>query len=276
MTNLDRKFERLKNYLRELGAVAVAFSGGVDSTFLLKVAHNLLSDNAIAVTASSKFVPRRELEETKNFCADNGIRQIVFEVDVLSIAGVKENPPNRCYLCKRALFAKIKELAAANNFAYVVEGSNMDDTGDYRPGLQAIAELAIKSPLIKADLHKSEIRELSRLMNLPTADKPSFACLASRFVYGETLSPERLSMVERAEELLRTLNFKQFRVRIHGKLARIEIPPADFDKIMQAEIRRDIAEKFRSFGFDYVALDLQGYRSGSMNIGVTKTGSGQQ
>ena len=276
MTNLDKKFERLKNYLGELGAVAVAFSGGVDSTFLLKVAHDLLGDNAIAVTASSKFVPRRELDETKNFCADNGIRQIVFEADVLSIAGVKENPPNRCYLCKRGLFAKIKELAAANDFAHVVEGSNVDDTGDYRPGLQAIAELAIKSPLIKADLHKSEIRELSRLMNLPTADKPSFACLASRFVYGETLSPERLSMVERAEELLRTLSFKQFRVRIHGKLARIEIPPADFDKIMQAEIRREIAEKFRSFGFDYVALDLQGYRSGSMNIGVTKIGSGQQ
>ena len=276
MTDINKKLELLKNYLAKLSSVAIAFSGGVDSTFLLKVAHDLLGDNAIAVTASSKFVPRRELDESKNFCADNGIRQIVFEADVLSIAGVKENPPNRCYLCKRALFAHIKEIAALNNFAHVVEGSNMDDTGDYRPGLQAIAELEIKSPLIYVEMYKSEIRELSRLMNLPTADKPSLACLASRFVYGETLSPEKLSMVERAEELLRTFGFKQFRVRIHDKLARIEILPADFDRIMQPEIRREIAEKFQAFGFDYVALDLQGYRSGSMNIGLTKTGSGQQ
>lgn len=276
MTDLYKKLELLKNYLGELGSMVVAFSSGVDSTFLLKVAHDLLGDKVLAVTASSKFVPRRELEEAKNFCTNNGIRQIIFEADVLSIAGVKENPPNRCYLCKRSLFTEIKKIAALNNLAFVVEGSNMDDIGDYRPGLQAISELDIKSPLRYVEMYKSEIRELSKAMNLPTADKPSFACLASRFVYGETISPEKLSMVERAEELLRTKDFKQFRVRIHGKLARIEILPADFDRIMQQEIRREIAEKFREFGFDYVALDLQGYRVGSMNIGVTKTGSGQQ
>ena len=276
MTDLYKKLELLKNYLGELGSMVVAFSSGVDSTFLLKVAHDLLGDKVLAVTASSKFVPRRELEEAKNFCTNNGIRQIIFEADVLSIAGVKENPPNRCYLCKRSLFTEIKKIAALNNLAFVVEGSNMDDIGDYRPGLQAISELDIKSPLRYVEMYKSEIRELSKAMNLPTADKPSFACLASRFVYGETISPEKLSMVERAEELLRTKDFKQFRVRIHGKLARIEILPADFDRIMQPEIRREIAEKFREFGFDYVALDLQGYRVGSMNIGVTKTGSGQQ
>ena len=267
MHKIEKKLESLKNYLNELGSVAVAFSSGVDSTFLLKVAHDLLGDKVIAVTASSKFVPRRELDEAKKFCSDNKIRQIIFEVDVLSIAGVKENPPNRCYLCKYSLFTKIKELAALNNFVHVVEGSNMNDIGDYRPGMQAISELDIKSPLLHVELYKNEIRELSRLMNLPTADKPSFACLASRFVYGEIISPEKLLMVERAEELLRSYDFVQFRVRIHNKIARIEILPDDFAKIMQPTIRQDITEKFRSFGFDYVTLDLQGYRTGSMNIG---------
>ena len=255
------KLDNLKNYLRGLGNVAVAYSGGVDSTFLLKVAHNVLGDSILALTAASKFIPRSELDAAKKFCTDNKIRQIIFESDVLNIAGVAENPINRCYLCKRELFKNFLRLAEGK---ILVEGSNMDDTKDFRPGMKAIAELKIKSPLISAELYKAEIRELSREMNLPTWDKPSMACLASRFVYGETLSEEKLSTVEAAEEFLLSKGFEQLRVRVHGNLARIEILPADFDKIIK--LHSEISTRLKDLGFDYVTLDLQGYRVGSMNI----------
>ncbi|MBR1647438.1 MAG: ATP-dependent sacrificial sulfur transferase LarE [Selenomonadaceae bacterium] len=260
---LMTKLERLKNFLRELGNVAVAFSGGVDSTFLLKIAHETLGDKAIALTAASVFVPQREIDASKKFCADENIRQIIFAADVLNVDGVKENPENRCYLCKRALFENFLRLARENNFAHVVEGSNVDDTGDFRPGMKAIAELEIKSPLLVAELHKAEIRALSREMNLSTAEKPSMACLASRFVYGELLTTEKLSAVETAENFLLDSGFKQLRVRVHGKLARIEILPEDFSRLI--EMRSAIVDKLKSLGFVYVTLDLQGFRSGSMN-----------
>lgn len=263
---IEEKFEKLKKFLRELGSVAIAFSGGVDSTFLLKVAHDELGDNAVAVTAVSEFYPSRETEEAKNFCKQENIRQIFFDENILSVENIENNPKNRCYLCKRNLFTKILELAAENKIAHVAEGSNMDDNGDYRPGLQAIAELQIKSPLREAELYKAEIRELSKKLNLPTWDKPSFACLASRFVYGEKITPKKLSRIERAEDYLRDKNFKQFRVRIHDNLARIEILPTDFEKILP--VREELVKNFKDFGFDYVSLDLQGYRTGSMNVGV--------
>ena len=215
------------------------------------------------MTAASKFIPRKELDATKNFCAENKIRQVIYEADVLNIAGVRENPVDRCYLCKRELFKNFLRIAEENNIATVVEGSNTDDASDYRPGARAIAELNIKSPLREVGLCKAEIRKLSKEMNLPTWNKPSMACLASRFVYGETLTEEKLSAVEAAEDFLSDAGFKQLRVRVHDNLARIEVMPEDFDAVIR--IREKISARLKSLGFDYVTLDLRGYRVGSMN-----------
>ena len=259
------KYRVLQENLKALGSVAVAFSSGVDSTFLLKAAQEALGDKVIAVTASSCSFPKRELEEAKAFCEKNGICQIIVESEELDIDGFRQNPKNRCYLCKHELFEKIWEIAKENGMNAVAEGSNMDDLGDYRPGKRAIQELGVRSPLQEAGLYKEEIRKLSKGMNLPTWNKPSFACLASRFVYGETITEEKLHMVDQAEQFLMDLGFHQFRVRIHGTMARIEVPEEDILKIADNETRTKITEKFRTLGFSYVTLDLQGFRSGSMN-----------
>lgn len=260
-----QKHEKLKGYLQDLGSVAIAFSSGVDSTFLLKCAHDVLGNKVIAVTARSCSFPKRELDEAAAFCKKEGIAHIICDSEELEIDGFSKNPPNRCYLCKQELFTKIWKVAKEHGIDHVAEGSNMDDNGDYRPGLIAVAELDVKSPLRYAELSKQEIRQLSKEMELPTWNKQSFACLSSRFPYGEEINIPRLTMIDKAEQFLLDMGFGQVRVRYHGKLARIETDADGFSIMLSLNNREKIHCAFKELGFTYITLDLLGYRTGSMN-----------
>lgn len=262
---LEEKYQKLLHILSGCGSLAVAFSGGVDSSFLLKAAQEALGENVLALTVDSLFVPRSEVSEAIDFCQQHGIRQQRMVADVLALPNVAENPADRCYYCKKALFERMKAAALACGISILAEGTNLDDEGDYRPGMRAIRELSVRSPLREAGLCKAEIRELSRRMGLESWDKPSMACLASRIAYGETLTAEKLHAVEQAEMLLRSFGIRQCRVRVHGTLARIELQPQDFCLLLDEPLRRELVNKLKSFGFRYVSLDLEGFRSGSMN-----------
>ncbi|MCD8390890.1 MAG: ATP-dependent sacrificial sulfur transferase LarE [Firmicutes bacterium] len=270
--DLSEKYKKLTEYLRGFGMAAVAFSGGVDSTFLLAAAKDALGGGAAAVTVNSRVFPARELADAKEFCGKNGIRQIICDFDALGVGGFSENPVNRCYLCKKAMFAEIKKAAAENGIDIIAEGSNLDDEGDYRPGLLAVKESGIKSPLREVGFTKREIREMSKRLGLSAWDKPSRACLASRFAYGDSITAEGLARVEKAEMYLSGVGFAQLRVRVHGSIARIEVEPRDFAALIDA--RGSVCDYLKSLGFSYVTMDLTGFRTGSMNEAVPPSDRG--
>lgn len=262
---VQEKYDHLKNIIVQTGSAAIAFSGGVDSTFLLKVSVDLLGDRALAVTGESDTFPARELKEAKNLARQIGGKHIVIESRELEVPGFSDNPPHRCFLCKSELFSKIKRIAGELGIQCVFDGSNADDQEDFRPGRMAAQQHGVRSPLEEAGLGKKEIRTLSKRLNLLTWDKPSFACLSSRFPYHVKITKPALQQVEEAESYLWQLGMRVFRVRHHHTIARIELGEREIEALWEQGLGNGIVQYFKSLGYKYVALDLEGYRTGSMN-----------
>jgi uncharacterized protein len=270
MANSTEKLGKLIEILSQMGSVLVAYSGGVDSTFLLKVSRDTLGDGAVAVTARSETFPSSELEECEEIVKMLGVRHVIVESHELHDENFASNPPDRCYFCKKMRFSRLQEIARSLGLNCVVDGTSADDVKDFRPGVRAAEEIGIRSPLREAGFTKDEIREASREMKLPTWNKQPAACLATRFPYGYRLTAEGLAKVGKAEDIIRGLGVSQVRVRHHGSIARIEVLPADFQKLLIGSSSRKVVEEIKRLGYDYVTLDIQGYRSGSMNEALGK------